>query len=786
MQQDLTPSTSPAAWTTVEESTRSLLGGKGDMNTLGRLVRGLSSLGVGSLVEPIVASITASGPAWEMQKSAILADARKLSGGRLPWAGRAEIFRANLAALVPSNPTLAGLEAFWREHQSGYDLLQANDGNFQVLNRQASSLLAGMMGGLRDQRALTRHWTYQCKRFQVIRPVAFDGPGYGWLLLRVLQTTHRTFLNYSCAVYGVEPDAASLCILLHLHDLRPWQSRLRLFTGPHAKQCFQQALADHDAWMLPAATINEPLAVRAPLNLPAAAAAVNEARQKRAQALMADISAYYDRITLTDWAARYQAALAGGRPLKVLGITSRFTTVLQYSMDELGAAVRAAGHEFILCKEADDHTAEDSSRRLIAEHKPDLLVLISRMRYENPVLPKNVPFLCWDQDNLPCMRGPEARKSLDALTYVAGGGAFEGYKHFNWPRRNCIIAFQAAAAHRYSNQPVSEALLRKHRCTFSYLSNASATPQTLIGELRARHAANPRRQAIFDQASAEIVRRSTTGFVWDALPLVKMFDEMARGAAVDAPVRQEMLLDLRRISDRAFRHVALGWVVDYCRQKNLTLRLYGSGWEANPLFGPYACGFLAPGEETRAVYQASDINLQLIEMGFQHSRSFDGLAAGGFFLYRAGAELREFDKTAESILTMTKRAQEIGCVTFGQLDASQDPLIAPGWACARTTIPVGKPHEVCEMLDRWNPAGIDEGLAHLDEIMFDGQEQFVATADRYLGDGDLRKAVAGKLRQAVVDRFSYDARWRQFLAGISAGLQSAAAESAAWASREAA
>jgi hypothetical protein len=423
----------------------------------------------------------------------------------------------------------------------------------------------------------------------------------------------------------------------------------------------------------------------------------------------------------------------------------------------------------------------------MAEHKPDLLVLISRMRYENPVLPRNVPFLCWDQDNLPCMRAPEARKSLDALTYVAGPGAFEGYKHFDWPRRNCIIAFQAAAAHRYSNEPVSEALLQEHRCAFSYLSNASGTPQSLTGELRAKYAASARVQTIFDQAAAEVVRRSNTGFVWDALPLVKMFDTLARGVAMPASARQELLLDLRRISDRAFRHVALGWVVDYCRQRSLTLRLYGSGWESNPVFAPYAAGFLAPGEETRALYQASDINLQLIEMGFQHSRALDGLAAGGFFLYRAGAELREFDEVAERILTMTKRAQETGCVTFGQLDASQDPLIAPGWAYARKTIPLGKPNEICEMLDRWNPAGTEnEAMPFLNEIMFFGQEQFVAMADQYLGNPDLRKAVACKLRQVVVDKFSYDARWRQFLAGISAGLQNAAAEAADSALRQAA
>ena len=64
-------------------------------------------------------------------------------------------------------------------------------------------------------------------------------------------------------------------------------------------------------------------------------------------------------------------------------------------------------------------------------------------------------------------------------------------------------------------------------------------------------------------------------------------------------------------------------------------------WENNPRFAKFAAGFLAPGEELRTVYRASEINLQIIETGFLHSRALDGLAAGGFFLYRLAPEARE-------------------------------------------------------------------------------------------------------------------------------------------------
>jgi Glycosyl transferases group 1 len=232
--------------------------------------------------------------------------------------------------------------------------------------------------------------------------------------------------------------------------------------------------------------------------------------------------------------------------------------------------------------------------------------------------------------------------------------------------------------------------------------------------------------------------------------------------------------------------VALGWVVEYCRQRNATLRLYGTGWESHPIFAPYAAGFLAPGEEMRAVYQASEINLQLLEWGFQHSRGLDGLASGGFFLFRACPELREHDRADELITYMSWRALSTGCVTFGQLEASRDPMIAAGWEVAKKRIPIGKPDEVCQMLDRWRPVEMDNEYVPVEEITFHSQAEFDAMADDFLANPDRRRAVAAKMRQAVAERFSYDARWRKFLAGIASGLRESAAEAAAKPARQAA
>lgn len=778
MPQPLPTASPPASWPAVEEATRLICGGKGNLNALAQLIRGLFDLGLGSLVEPVLGAVNVSGADWGAQKEALLKQAASIPGGKTNWASCGELFTRNLAALRENNPSLAKLDEFWRANQDRYQLLKANDGNFQVVDRQAANVFAGLLGGLADHRARERLWTYQCTGLQMVNPIAFDGAGYGWLLRRVLETTERTFLNYSCAVYVVEPELASACILMHLHDLSPWKNRLRFFVGVEAKEQFDQALAKNRHWMLPAATICDRLVDREALKIGESVAAVAEARRKRDEALAAEIGAYYEGISVSDWSSRYDVAIAGEKRLKVLGITSRYTTVLQYSMDELGEAVRASGHEFILAKEADDQTAESPDLQLIAEHKPDLLVLISRLRHENPRLPRNVPFLCWDQDNLPCMRTDAARASLDELTYVAGNGALQGYQQLDWPRRNCILAFQAAATHRYSNQPVAPELLQKHRCTFSYASNASGKPQALAGQLRGNYAGRADAIKLFDEATTEILARAEEGRAWDTASVQLLWDKIAakRGVAPDKALRQEMCQNLRTISDRAFRHVALGWVAEYCREKNATLRLYGSGWETNARFSAYAAGFLAPGEEMRAVYQASEISLQLIETGFIHSRALDGLAAGGFFLYRYAPDAGH-DAITEARQIMTRRALETGCVTYGQLDASRDPLIAESWAFWRPRIRYGqlrewRPDERCRLLDVWDawPTEATQ-IPGLAEVTFDSREGFFTLADRFLADEQDRRAVASKLRQTVVERFSYDARWREFLAGIASGLR---------------
>jgi hypothetical protein len=772
------PTPFEAAWSAADQAVQRVCAGQGNFNDLWQLVRSLCELGLAGVVPQVLDAIKIQTPEWLMQRAAVLAEAAKLPQGQLTWKSRASLFAENIAALSANNPGLNDLAQFWDSaQQARYQLLQARDGNLQVVDRQAPIIFAGFVGGLIDHRALERHWTYQRRGYELPRPIAFDGAGYGWVLLRALQSTHRTLHDFSCAIYIIEPDFVSAAILLSLHDLKPWANRLRLFVGPQALDDFQNAMQHRLDWDIPANMVSERISPRPALDLQTTVAGITQARNRFDAVRLIELEAHYGAISLHQWADRFEAAARGGQKLKVVGLTSRYTTVLQYSMAELGEAITAAGHEFILCKEPDDQSANVPELTTISAEKPDLIIMLSRLRSENPRLPRNIPCLTWDQDNLPCMRTPAAREGLNPMTYIAGLGARLGYEELGWPRENCILTLGASATHRYHNRPAAHALLEKHRCTFSYTSNASGTPRSVVEQCRGAYQKSPALLQVFDEIVEHILATSEAGRAWDTAHIQQLLDEHLATArqAITTNNRREMIMQLRGISDRAFRHVALRWVSDYCKRNQKTLRLYGNGWEQHPEFALYAAGFLAPGEDMRALYQATDINLQIIETGFIHSRVLDGLAAGGFFLSRFAPEARDLDHTQAARTAMTRRALETGCVTFSQLDASTDPLIADAWAYARTVIPLGAPNERCRMLDIWAAYPSEEFLfPELDRITFGDEGQFIEMADRYLADADERCALAAGLRQTVLDQFSYDARWRQFVSGIAAGMRQAA------------
>ena len=540
-----------------------------------------------------------------------------------------------------------------------------------------------------------------------------------------------------------------------------------------AGAAFRQAAEANPTWNLPEQIIRCALRGQETSGAEAMLKELAESRKQRRERLIAEARDYYADKDAGYWRRRYDEAASGnGERLRVLGITSRFTTVLRYSMAELCEAAKGAGHDMRVAMEPDDCSSQNPYESMIAEFKPDLIVQISRMRYENSAVPANVPFLCWDQDNLPCMRTAAATASLDALTYVAGHGALYGYAHLGWPRENVIFCHPAGATYRYCAKPASAHLLEKHGCDISVVSNAAEAPESLAATL-AKQWSDDLGARLFRTAADRILVGADSGNYWNIFTLDELVNQTA--AALGIPLNEaggrEMTMALVTLADRCYRHAALHWVRRWAENSNRTFRIYGQGWDRHPDFSKYAAGPAHPGEELRAIYQASRINLQLIDGGFLHSRALDGLAAGGFFLARTsvndGAD--EVGVNAQQIIS--RRGADLGLRTKKDLDTCADPAIKAAWGQIRVPYESYRPDALISGIQAWREIPPSRVLfPQLTSISFNDATEFATLADRFLADEQLRRSVAAEMRGVVQNQLSYSRRWQQFLPAVAKGL----------------
>ena len=727
-------------------------------------VRALMALGLGAVAQRVAATIPPQHLA-DAVRNQLLAT----TPGHTPWASRARRFRANAAALLGRYPEYASLLAAWDHAAPRFELHLASDANAFILDTAVNPLWKGFLRGLNDHRAGNQVWNFDKTQNAMPHPVVFDGLGYGWLLPHVLATTANSCLAYSCAVYVVEPDPVALCMLMHIHDLQSVfaSDRVRLFLGADALADFRSSFETRRSWTPPAHVLVCPL-TRAPLTIQPVCEAILATRAASQQSVKAKIDAYYSDKDAAYWHRRYTEAANGGPPLRVLGLTTRYSTVLKHSMEEMRQAACATGIDMQVAMEPDDASLESSTLEMIASLKPDLLFQISRMRYENPALPANVPFICWDQDNLPCMRTPAATASLDSLTFVAGHGAVFGFGHLNWPAENCIFFHPAGATFRYSAAAAPADLLAQHACDISYVSNASETPAALARRQASRWSQDSALAALFEQCVAKVTADSYAGIVWDLLPLQTFV--RATAPTLAETLVHELAMDLKTLADRLFRHAALDWVSRWCIAQGKTFRLYGCGWEGHATLARHAAGPARQGDELRAIYQGSKINLQLTENGFIHSRALDGLAAGGFFLNRHSPADGEEVTSLREIHLLGRWLNQHAISGVADLENLTDPLVKHRWKLARAFHPWDAAHTL-RVLKVWgampHPA---VAFADLAAISFRTEAEFACMAARFLADEPLRRRTAEMMRQTVLEDFSYTARWKTLVAHVGCQL----------------
>lgn len=702
--------------------------------------------------------------------------------GRVPWTSRKRRFQANLAVLAERDLRAARLvESAWVEHQSEFELHQTPQGELHV-KRTGAVWPPAWLPFLDEHRAQAAPRLALPAQGLLPTPLVFVGLGLGWEFMEGYAKTQKVFLEASSAIYVIEEKPWSLAILLHVHDWRELLTdpRVAWFVGEDAAARFRLLLESDTHWPLTDRVHAFPLESPADASTAhAAIASAAEKRQARVKELQAAIADRYAGRDATYWAQRFHDAAddtgrAQGEPLRILCLTSLHTTFLQYSMRDCIKALDRLGHQTRLVIEPTPYQPLDPISVLKAqrEFQPDLIFLLSRMRYEmTGLLHPAIPSLTWDQDQLPWVFDPNKKPQLAWNDFLMGFGAGIAPRRFGWPAQRCRYCTMAGSADTYLAEQLPDSALAPYRCDISYVSHASTCVEDEKHSVE-RWLPEGKLRELFREVAPPLIEQWKSGGDFPAPIMTPLIDACeSRGWSWTFDELGKVQQVIQRLGDRAFRHVALTWVADWCDQTGRKFRIFGNGWERHPRLAQYAQGSTKNGKSLQAVYQASAINLQLMGFGFLHQRALDGLMAGAFFMTRMsggdfhGAVLREIELLLD----------ESGVGSWAELRAHPNAQrrrrieeLFKEWradvrALGKPCIDVIRQHAVA-------PAA-GEVIPQFKEIAFNSAADFAAKAEAFLREPARRRLIAGVMRQAVFEKFSYDARMRELIQFLKEGIQ---------------
>jgi hypothetical protein len=592
---------------------------------------------------------------------------------------------------------------------------------------------------------------------QCSEPLMIAGLDQGWLWNTVYHlecNTPRT-PGHRPPLYFLARDIERLWLAMHLHD---WTQllrdpRVRLFVGTDAVQQCQQSMMTHAQipWAKLCVTV-DPALWPAGVTVDSLWQNAHRAANDRMQQLSRQIEAIYAGLDVKAMSAR----LRGGK-LRVLGITSHFTTFLKYSMSDWLDAFAAMGHDTQLVMENGDHEICNplTFGQAVTEFRPDLILMIDHYRAEIPGLPRQIPCVMWVQDQLPNIFNPQAGAAQSPRDFCLGFGRLNLSRH-GYPRHRFMPAQVGVNEERFAPRELTALEREQYSCDVSFVSHASMPATAMLKEQLGRADAQGRKLLIdiFEQMRAVY---DNGGAITQPLIIGQMVDAACQ--RIRFPLDQSsrtQVLDFfnQRVNNALFRHQALTWIAD----TGVNLHLYGRGWEQHPKFAPFARGIACNQGQLCAIYRASRINLQITPHGAVHQRLFEGLSAGGFFLLRyvpgdviesiyqtlhAWCVENDIESDADIRARATPQVQQL-ISQAGELVGLDQ--FSTGWS-------------LMEVLRLSADGGYLRSASSVwkeyDQVSFRSAEQVKQLISHYLSRPQERAAVAASMREVVLNRFTY-------------------------------
>lgn len=326
--------------------------------------------------------------------------------------------------------------------------------------------------------------------------------------------------------------------------------------------------------------------------------------------------------------------IKSGKP-RILFLTSRFTTILQYHARDCRMAAERLGCETTLLKERDGihRLKKGDIIKEIYKFKPDIIFCMDHFRFEHGAIPPELVWICWVQDPMKYIMDKDTpAKLLDRDFVMNHFTTWKKFREVGYSEQALIESPVPASSSLYRPYRLSEKEIQDYGCDICMVCHASDADGHIADIIK--QFPNDIRDAIYS------IYKGYQKYVYETGEIFyseDMFREYIKGALAQ---HYHMVFEtgaLNYISNdmytwfnqRVFRQAMVDWILD---AGFTNIKLWGNGWKDNARYKDYAMGPAENGETLSKIYQASKIVLGNNVMTTSAARAWETMLSGGFYM----------------------------------------------------------------------------------------------------------------------------------------------------------
>lgn len=325
-----------------------------------------------------------------------------------------------------------------------------------------------------------------------------------------------------------------------------------------------------------------------------------------------------------------------GKKPKILFVTTRFSTALQYHIRDCMLACERLGCSTRLVIEQGDIYSVNTRgyAEAVKDFKPDLWFQINYFA-NREIVPKEILAVNWIQDPMPHLTDPKTPLALDKNDCMLASSK-EGLEKIGYLPEQILVTSIPANHLIYQPYQLDEQERAQYGADIILVSNRNdfATEverieKELFVQLTISEKALLKKilwqyyKLTYEEKINLVNQKSVEEYLAQELK-TKLGIILAPESLAIA--RERFHVHTKAI---AFRNTLADWLID---GGYTNLKLYGNDWASNPKFAPYAMGVAPNGEMLSKIYQSAKIVLGTNLHSTGPARVYETFLSGGFYL----------------------------------------------------------------------------------------------------------------------------------------------------------